>query len=258
MRGVLAIYLRELRGYFTSPIAYVVMVVFLVLVGLFFMSLLRQYVSFDGFVRERMLALGQEPHPAGVHQYLYRKLMVIYGALTLFVLPFITMGTFAEEHRSGTMELLMTSPLGQRDIVLGKFLAASTIFVLLLALTLLLVSSLFFYGNPHAPTILVGFLGLLLQGESFLVIGMFISSLTRSQVVAGIGALGSAGLLWLAGLLGDPTSTWGRWLNDLSLVAHFEDFSKGILDSKHVTFYLSVIFFGLFATMRSIESLKYR
>lgn len=258
MRGLLAIYQRELRGYFISPIAYVVMVVFLVLVGLFFMNLLRQYISFDGFVRERMLTLGQEPQPASVHLYLYRKLVVVYGALTLFVIPFITMGSFADEHRTGTMELLLTSPVGQRDIVIAKFLAASTIYVVLLALTLVLVSVSFLFGNPHAPTVLVGFLGLFLQGESFLVIGLFISSLTRSQVVAGIGGLGAAGLLWLVGLVADPSSTFGRWLQDLSLVSHFEDFSKGIIDSKHLSFYCSVIFFGLFATLRSVESLKYR
>ncbi|MFQ5601611.1 MAG: ABC transporter permease [Candidatus Krumholzibacteriia bacterium] len=258
MRGLWAIYAREMRGYFTSPIAYVVTTVFLVLVGLFFINAVRNYIAFDSYVRERMLALGQESTPADVHQYLLRRLITTFGAITLFVLPFVTMGSFAEEHRSGTMELLMTSPVGQRQIVLAKFLAASTFFLLLLLLGLGLVSTLFFYGNPHPHSVLVGFLGVFLQGESFLVVGMFISSLTRSQVAAGIGGLGAALLLWLAGLIGDPTSTLGHWLNDLSLVAHFEDFSKGILDTRHVVFHASFIFFGLFITLRSLESLKYR
>jgi gliding motility-associated transport system permease protein len=256
MRGLPSIYEREMRTYFTSPIAYVVTAVFLLVVGLVFMTLLRNYLAFDTFYRERLLSLGQEAGPADVHQFLLRRFLATLGAISLFVLPFVTMGSFAEEHRAGTMELLLTSPLSQRAIVLGKFLAASTIFVMLFALVL--VGTLFFYGNPHGPSVLVGFLGVFLQGESFLVVGMFISSLTRSQVVAGIGGLGAALLLWLAGLLGDPTSTLGTWLQELSLVAHFEDFAKGVLDTKHVVFYGCFIVFGLFLTLRSLESLKYR
>ena len=258
MSGIAAVYGREMRSSFTSPIAYVVTTVFLLVVGLFFMTLLRNYLSFDSFYRERLLEMGQEVGPADVHQYLLRRFTATLGAITLFVLPFVTMGSFAEEHRAGTMELLMTSPVSQRSIVAAKFLAATTIFLFLLLLAFGLVSILFLHGNPHPPSVLVGFLGVFLQGESFLVIGMFISSLTRSQVVAGIGGLGAALLLWLAGLLGDPTSTVGAWLNELSLVAHFEDFTKGVLDTKHVVFYVCFIFFGLFLTLRSLESLRYR
>jgi ABC-2 type transport system permease protein len=256
--GVFAIYGREMRSYFTSPIAYVVLTVFLALAGLFFMNAVRDYVSFDSYVRERMTAAGQEVRPADVQTYLMRRLMTSLAALSLFVLPFITMGTFADEHRTGTMELLLTSPLKLLDIVVAKFLAASTFFAIMLLLALGMVSSLSFFGDPHMPTLAVGFLGLFLQGEAFLVVGLFISSLTRSQVVAGVGGLGAVLLLWLAGLLGDPASTWGQWLNDLSLVSHFEDFSKGIIDSKHLVFYVSFVFFGLFITVRSLESLKYR
>ena len=258
MRGLRSIYEREMRTYFTSPIAYVVTAVFLLVVGLVFMTLLRNYLAFDTFYRERLLSLGQEAGPADVHQFLLRRFLSTLGAISLFVLPFVTMGSFAEEHRAGTMELLLTSPVSQRAIVLGKFLAASTIFVMLLLFALALVGTLFFYGNPHGPSVLVGFLGVFLQGESFLVVGLFISSLTRSQVVAGIGGLGAALLLWLAGLLGDPTSTLGTWLQELSLVTHFEDFAKGVLDTKHVVFYGCFIVFGLFLTLRSLESLKYR
>ena len=258
MRGLPSIYGREMRSYFTSPIAYVVTAVFLLVVGLVFMTLLRNYLAFDTYFRERIVALGQEARPADVHQFLLRRFLSTLGAISLFVLPFISMGSFAEEHRAGTMELLLTSPVSQRAIVLGKFLAASTIFVMLLLFALALVGMLFLYGNPHGPSVLVGFLGVFLQGESFLVVGMFISSLTRSQVVAGIGGLGAALLLWLAGLLGDPTSTLGTWLHELSLVTHFEDFAKGVLDTKHVVFYGCFIVFGLFLTLRSLESLKYR
>jgi ABC-2 type transport system permease protein len=258
VKGLGAIYAREIRGYFTSPIAYVVLAVFLALVGLFFMSAVREYVSFDNYLRERLTAAGQEVQPADAHQYLVRRIMSSLAVLSLFVLPFITMGSFAEEHRSGTMELLLTSPVGQRDIVLAKFLAASTVLGIMLAASLGLVATLFLFGNPHPPTVFVGFLGLWLQGEAFLVVGLFISSLTRSQVVAGVGGLGAVLVLWLAGLLGDPSTTLGRWLHDLSLVSHFEDFSKGVFDTKHVIFYVSFVFFGLFLTLRSLESLKYR
>jgi ABC-2 type transport system permease protein len=217
LKGIAPVYAREMRNYFTSPIAYVVLTVFLALTGLFFMSAVREYISFDNYIRERMTASGQEVIPADLHQYLVRHVMTSLAAVSLFVLPFITMGSFADEHRAGTMELLLTSPLKQLDIVLAKFLAASTFFALMLLLALGLVSTLFLFGNPHAPVILVGFLGLFLQGEAFLVIGMFISSLTRSQVVAGVGGLGAVLVLWLAGLLGDPArrsgngSTICRW-----------------------------------------------
>jgi ABC-2 type transport system permease protein len=258
MRGVGAIYEREMRSYFTSPIAYVVATVFLALVGVFLMSMLRQYIGFDASWRERLLSVGQEPFPASINDYLFRPLLKALGTLSLLVLPFITMASFAEEHRAGTMELLMTSPLNERNIVLGKFLAAATIYLLLLVAAFLVVSSLFLFGDPHVPSLLVGFLGLFMQGLSFIVIGLFISSLTRSQMVAGLGGLGAALLLSLAGLLGDPNSTIGAWLSDLSLVNHFDDFSKGILDSKHLVYYGCMIFCGLLLTMRSIESLKYR
>jgi ABC-2 type transport system permease protein len=258
MKGLAAVYAREMRGYFTSPIAYVVLTVFLVLLGIFFTSAVRDYVSFDNYLRERLTATGQEVQPADVHQFLVRRVMASLAALSLFVLPFITMGSFAEEHRTGTMELLLTSPLGALEIVLAKFLAASTFFAFLLLPALGLVTSLLAFGNPHWPVMLVGFLGVFLQGEAFLVVGLFISSLTRSQVVAGVGGLGAVLLLWLAGMVGDPGTTLGRWLNDLSLVSHFDDFSKGVLDTKHVIFYASFVFFGLFVTLRSLESLRYR
>ena len=139
-----------------------------------------------------------------------------------------------------------------------RCLTSVVLAVLLLLAAFGVVSSLFLVGDPHLPSLLVGFLGLLLQGLSFIVIGLFISSLTRSQMVAGLGGLGAALLLSLAGLVGDPDSTVGLWLNDLSLVTHFDDFSKGILDSKHLVYYASMIFLGLFLTLRSVESLKYR
>jgi len=258
MRGMIAIYQREMRSYFTSPVAYVVATVFLVLVGVFLMSILRQYMGFDASWRERLLSFGQEAFPASIHDYLFRPLLKALGTLSLLVLPFITMASFAEEHRAGTMELLLTSPLHERDIVLGKFFAAASIYVFLLLAAFGVISLLFLVGDPHLPSLLVGFLGLFLQGLSFIVIGLFISSLTHNQMVAGLGGLGAALLLSLAGLLGDPDSLMGQWLNDLSLVTHFDDFSKGILDSKHLIYYGSMIFFGLFLTMRSVESLKYR
>ena len=161
-------------------------------------------------------------------------------------------GPLAQRIRAGRHVLAAGEPVPK-----GGDDAGPNPYDLLLA-ALGVVSSLGLFGNPHGPSIAAGFLGLFLQGEAFLVIGMFISSLTRSQVVAGVGGLGAVLVLWLAGLIGDPSSTWGRWLNDLSLVSHFEDFSKGIIDSKHLVFYASFVFFGLFLTVRSLESLKYR
>jgi ABC-2 type transport system permease protein len=179
--------------------------------------------------------------------------------VALFLIPMITMRLYAEEKRSGTIELLMTSPVRDAEVILGKWLGAMLMYACVLAVSALNLALLFAYGKPDWKPILVGYLGLLLQGGCMLAIGMFISTMTRNQIIAGGATFAVLLLLWvLEWVSGYETSTWGKIVAYTSVVTHFEPFSKGVMDSKDVVYYLSMIFFGLFLTARSLESLRWR
>ena len=149
------------------------------------------------------------------------------------MLPLITMRTYAEEKRSGTIELLLTSPLTDTQIVLGKFLGAVALYALMLAVTWIHIGILFIYGNPEWKPILAGYLGLLLMGASFLSIGLLISSLTRNQIVAGMVTFAVLLLLWTVNWMSESAGpTMQKVLSALSITEHFDDFSKGVIAAE--------------------------
>jgi len=171
----------------------------------------------------------------------------------------ITMRTYAEEKRSGTVELLLTSPVTDFQIIVGKFLGALGLYIAMLLVTLLYVAILFVYGNPEWRPLVAAYLGLLLMGGAFLSIGLFISSTTDNQIVAGIISFVVFLLLWIIGWFADSAGpTIGPLTSYLSITEHFEDFSKGIIDTKHVLYYASLITFGLFLTAKSVDSERWR
>jgi ABC-2 type transport system permease protein len=175
------------------------------------------------------------------------------------VFPAITMRTYSEEKRQGTIELLLTSPLTDVEIILGKFLGAMTLYAAMLAVTLIHISLLFLYGNPEWKPIATGYLGLLLMGGCFLSVGLLISSLTKNQVVAAMATFAVFLMLWVINWIGafvGPTAQ--AVLQYLSITEHFDDFSRGIIDTKHLIYYLSFIAFGLFLTMKSVDSERWR
>jgi ABC-2 type transport system permease protein len=177
----------------------------------------------------------------------------------LFFIPMITMRLFAEEKRTGTIELLATSPIRDIEIILGKWLAAVALYACLLLFTALNFSFLFKYGNPDWKPLLVGYLGLLLQAGALLAIGTFISTLTKNQIIAGAATFGVCILLWVIGWVGEfETATWARVVSYPSVVMHFESFARGVIDSKDAIYYVTLIFLGLFFTARSMESLRWR
>jgi ABC-2 type transport system permease protein len=179
--------------------------------------------------------------------------------IILFIMPMITMRTYAEEKRSGTMELLLTSPLTDVQIILGKFLGAMGLFAAMLLVTAIDVAILFRLGNPEWKPVLTGYLGLLLLGGCFLSLGLLISSLTKNQIVAGGMTFGVFLLLWIVNWFADGVGpTTREVLNYLSITAHLEDFVRGILDTKHIVYYLSFITFGLFLTAKSVDSERWR
>jgi ABC-2 type transport system permease protein len=254
MRNIWTIWRKELRSYFVSPVAYVLLVMYAVVFGFFF------WATLNAFLQMSIQAMMEgEQFPMNVNEQVVRGLLVNLNVIGLFFIPMITMRLFAEEKRSGTIELLVTSPVSDLQVILGKWLSAVTLYAAMLLTTALDFAFLFRYGNPDWKPFAIGYLGLLLQGAGLLAIGTFISSLTRNQIIAGAVTFGLCLLLWVASWpVQFETATWAQVLSYMCVVTHFESFAKGVLDSKDAIFYLTVIFLGLFFTARSMESLRWR
>ena len=254
MRNALIIFRKELRSYFVSWIAYVLLALFALVFGFFFWLFLQRFVA----IGMEMQMRGQG-YPMNLNDELIRPLLSNISVIALFFIPIITMRLFAEEKRSGTIELLATSPIRDGEIVLGKWLAAVALYSVLLLFTGLNVLFIFKYGNPEWKPLLIGYLGLLLQAAALLAIGAFISSLTKNQIIAGAATFAICLILWVIEWPSEfESATWAKVLSYLSIVTHFESFGRGVLDTKDVIFYASVIFLGLFLTARSMESLRWR
>ena len=256
MRNTLAIAHKELRAYFASPIAYMVIGFFALLFGWFYIGIL------DWFVRQGM-QMGQfgmqGPQNLNINQQMIRPLLLNMTVVFLFLLPLVTMRTYAEEKRSGTIELLLTSPLTDMQIVIGKFLGAMALYSAMLAVTLVHFGLLFVYGNPDWKPLAVAYLGLFLFGGCFISVGLFISSLTKNQIVAGAATFGVFLLLWVVDWIGQSLGPTGESLTKyLSMTEHLDDFVKGVIDTKHLVYYVSFITFGLFLTMRSVDAERWR
>ncbi len=254
MRNAMIICGREMNSYFRSPVAYGLMAFFALISGYFF------YIATAIFVQRGMESqmMGQG-FPMDVNEWMIRPVLSNVSVIGLFLIPMITMRLFAEEKRSGTIELLATSPVRDLEIIMGKWLAALLMYLIILGISALDIVMLFAYGKPDWRPILVGYLGLLLQGGCLLAVGTFISTTTRSQIVAGVATFAVCLLLWvLDWVTSYATTTWAKVVSYLSVLTHFEPFSKGLIDTKDVLFYLTMIFFGLFLTARSMESLRWR
>jgi ABC-2 type transport system permease protein len=254
MRNVLTIYRKELRSYFVSPIAYLLLLLFAIVFGFFFWNSLGYFV----FIGMESQMRGQAV-PMNLNEQIIRPLLSNISVVGLFFIPMITMRLFAEEKRSGTIELLVTSPIRDIEVILGKWLAACSLYACMLLVTFLNFGFLFKYGNPDWKPLLIGYLGLLLQAGALLAIGTFISTLTKNQIIAGAATFAVCLLLWVVGWVGEyETAMWSTVLSYMSVVTHFESFAKGVLDMKDAVFYAAVIFLGLFFTARSMESLRWR
>jgi ABC-2 type transport system permease protein len=238
-------------SYFVSPIAYFVVGFFLLVSGFFFYAFLSSVVIQGG-----RGAQGMDMPGAIITGFASNTAVVI-----LFLVPFLTMGVYSEERKRGTMELLMTSPVNEFQIVLAKFLAALSLFVVMIAPTLVfhLYMSLFSEPGPPWRVLLSGYLGLLLLGAALVALGTFISSMTESQIIAGVVTFALFILLWVLNFgVREATTTTGEVLQYLSLLQHFDDFSRGIIDTSNVVFYVSLTLLGLFLTLRSLDSMRWR
>ncbi len=236
MRNVLTLTQKELRTYFASPLAFVVTAAFLVVSGVFFAGIL---------IGSRQATM----------EYTFQNMAVIL----LLVSPVLAMRLLSEEQRSGTIELLLTSPVREIEVVLGKFLASLGLLIVMLGFTLYYVLLLTHFGTPDPGPILSGYLGMILLGASFLAIGLFASSLTANQVVAAFLTIAILLILWvleaLSSMFGSSAS---GVLNYLSMSNHLTDFTKGVIDTKDVVYFLTLIVACLFLAIRSLEARRWR
>ena len=193
-----------------------------------------------------------------VNHDLIRWLLASAAILVLFLMPLLSMRAVSEEIRSGTIELLLTAPISDGQIVLGKFLAALALYGGMLAMTLLHIAVLFWYSQPDLAPILAGYLGLALVGAALLALGLFFSSLTRNQIVAGLLTFGALLVLWLLEFAGQRGGDAGRLLAYLSVTGHMEGFARGVISTRDLVFYLSFAGFWLYLTRESLRSRRWR
>ena len=252
IRNVTTIAGKELRSYFASPVAWVMMGLFAILFGYFYNVYLSIFLS-------PMRSQFGAPPVQNVNSEMIRPLLQNASVLILFLLPMLTMRTYSEEKRSGTIELLLTSPVTDVEIIMGKFVGALGLYGALLLVTAVYIGLLFGVGSPEWRPILSGYLGLLLLGGCFISMGLFISSTTKNQMVAGAATFVVALMFWIISWFADSSGpTTAAILNYLSVTQHFDDFGKGVIDTKHVVYYLSFIAFGLFLTLKSVDSERWR
>ncbi len=254
MKNIWIICRKELKSYFSSPVAYILLVLYAVMFGYFFWN------SLGAFVNMAMEAqMEGEQFPMNVNEQIVRPLLANVNVIGLLFIPLISMRLFSEEKRSGTIELLVTSPIRDIEIIVGKWLAAVLMYALMLGTTLLDFVFLFKYGNPDWKPLAIGYLGLMLQAGGLLAIGTFISSLTKNQIIAGAVTFGVCLMLYVLGWVSQyESATWAQVMSYMSVLTHFDSFSKGVIDTKDVIFDVTVIFLGLFFTARSMESLRWR
>lgn len=250
-----AIFKKELNLYFSSPIAYVVFLIFSVVTGFFFFVIFRQYAQYSMQAAMNPM-LGRDVNVTdGVLGPLFGNVRVIM----LLMLPILTMRLFAEEKRSGTMELLLTYPIRDGEVLCGKYLAALVVFGCMLLLTLVHPMLIAWATQFEYGPLLTGYLGLLLQGAAFIAVGVLISSLTENQIVAAVSSFGILLAFWIVSWASDAVGgTGGRILSHLSMTDHFESFGKGVIDTKDLIYHLNLIILALFLTLRSLDSKRWR
>jgi ABC-2 type transport system permease protein len=249
------IFKKELRSYFVSPIAYVVMVMFLAIAGYFFYS----SFAFFNFIGFQAMSNPMMARNLNITEGVLRPLYGNLGVILLFVMPLLTMRLFAEEKKQGTIELLLTYPVRDLAVVLAKFAACLAVYTLMLALTALYPVLLVIYAQPELGPILAGYVGLFLLGAAFIALGSLASSLTENQIVAAAISFGLLLIFWVIGWSSQFASgDLGRLISRLSLLDRFDSFPKGVIDTKDVVYYLSFMVFCLFLTLRSLESHRWR
>lgn len=257
MKGILVIAGKEIRSLFVSPVAYVVLTGFLLLGGWFFFNLLFRFsyllTLYAGLQNQQGL------QGLNLNEHVIAPLLHNLAIVLVIMAPIITMRSFAEEKQSGTYELLLTSPLTVSQLVLGKFAGAAFFVFVMILLTGVYPGILLFYGNPELGILASGYLGLLLLAFVFVSVGLLTSSLTENQIVAAVSCFV---ILLLLYVMAWPAETAGAPLGDLlrylSVIEHFGEMVKGVIDTKNLVYFLTLIVLSLFLTHRSVAASRWR
>jgi ABC-2 type transport system permease protein len=254
MKNVWTIARRDFRSYFTSPIAYIVITAFMVLMGWMFFNTLSWFNLQNMQYRQYHMGKG-----ASITDGILRPLFGNMNVIFLFVLPFVTMRLFAEERKTHTIELLMTSPVRLAEIIAGKFLSSFILVAVMLALTLTYPVILLATGTPDTGPIITSYVGTLLLAACYLSVGVFCSALTENQIVAAVLTFATLLFFWLISWASQSAGpVWNDILTNLSLITHFNNFSQGLIETTDVVYYLSFAGVFLFLTHRVLDSYRWR
>ena len=249
------IFKKEMRLYFTSPVAWVVLTIFLFIAGYFFSSIF----SFFSQASIQSAMNPQMGRDLNVTDSVMRPLFSNVSVILLLLMPLVTMRLFAEERRAGTIELLLTYPVRDGAVLAGKYLAALGLYALMIGLTVLYPLIVVYFARLEWGPVLTGYLGLLLMGATFIAVGVFASSLTENQIVAAVTTFGVLLIFWILGWSADfAGGSLGRVLQFLSILEHNDSFSKGVLDTKDVLYYVNFTALALFLTLRSLEARRWK
>jgi ABC-2 type transport system permease protein len=250
-----AIFKKEMRLYFTSPVAWVVFTIFLLIAGYFFYSIF----AFFTLASMQSAMNPQMGRDLNVTDSVMRPLFSNISVILLLLMPLVTMRLFAEERRAGTIELLLTYPVRDGAVLAGKYLAALMLYAIMIGLTVLYPAIVVYFARLEWGPVLTGYLGLLLMGATFIAVGVFASSLTENQIVAAITTFGVLLIFWILGWSADYAGgTAGRVLQFLSILEHNDSFSKGVLDTKDILYYVNFTALALFLTLRSLEARRWK
>lgn len=256
MKNALIIAQKEIGALFVSSVAYVVLTGFLLIGGWFFINLFFRFTMLLSLYAN--LQNLDAVQALNLNEYVVAPLLHNLTIILIILIPLITMRSFSEEKRTGTYELLLTAPLSVTEIVIGKFLACLFFVFVMLLLTGIYPLTLLFFGNPELGQIASGYLGLLLLSATFVSVGLFTSSLTENQIVAGVSCFVILLLLYVLSWPAETTgTTLGALLKYLSVIDHFTEMVKGLISTRDLVYFLSLIVLGLFLTQRSVESFRW-
>jgi ABC-2 type transport system permease protein len=246
---------KELRLYFTTPVAYGVVFCFLLITGYFFYSIFAFYTmaSMQSAMNPQM---GRE---LNVTDSVMRPLFSNTSVILLLLMPLVTMRLFAEERRSGTIELLLTYPIRDGAVLIGKFLAALVLYASMLVLTLAYPAIVMYFARLEWGPLLTAYVGLLLMGATFIAVGVCISSFFENQIMAGTVTFVVLLMFWVIGWSADSAGgIWKTILSELSMIEHFDSFAKGIFDTKDIVYYVNFTLLALFVGLKSLEARRWK
>ena len=256
MSRLWALYKKEIRAYFTSPVAYAILTIFLIISGFFFVNVIISYSNMS-------MQFGSFPQAQSylnIGQWVLRSLFANLAVIMLFFIPILTMRLIAEEKHSGTLKLLLSYPIKDGEVLFGKFLAVVTILFIMYLLTFPYVIFLFVYSSPDIGPFITNYLGMLLLGMAFVSLGIFASAVTERQVVAAVISFGALIMFWVISWVENKSANplLGKILEDVSIFTHMENFTRGIINTHDIVYYLLFTALFLFLALMALESRTWR